>query len=427
MNFSDYSRFLSPALAKTTDLVIEGAHGCYLRDNKGDEYLDFVQGIAVNVFGHCYPRIVEAMKKQLDQVVNASFNLVNYPSTLELAKSIAGVAPGNLGVTFFSNSGAEANDGAIKLAKAHTHRPIIIAFRGSFHGRTIGATSVTGSNAKYRKYYEPLMGGVYFAPYPTPYRWGYRGVETDPDTCAEEALLELQRVFDYLAYPENVAAVIIEPVLGEGGYVVPPKKFLTGLREICSKHGILLIFDEVQSGYGRTGKMFAGEHFGVVPDIMTVGKAMAGGLPMSGIISTPEIMETWQPGMHGTTFGGNPVCAAAGVEVLKAIEEEHILENVNKQGAYLQGRLLELQKKYPVLGDVRGLGLMIAVEFINPADRSPNAGAFNKVRRFCLEHKLLILGCGVYGNGFRFATPLNIDKAALDKGLAILEQALNTL
>jgi 4-aminobutyrate aminotransferase len=239
--------------------------------------------------------------------------------------------------------------------------------------------------------------------------------------------MELNRIFDYLAYPENVAAVIIEPVLGEGGYVVPPKKFLTGLRELCGKYGILLIFDEVQSGYGRTGRMFAGEHFDVVPDIMTVGKAMAGGLPMSGIISTPEIMEKWQPGMHGTTFGGNPVCAAAGVEILNAIQDEHILDNAAAQGEYLRGRLRELQKKFPVLGDVRGLGLMPAVEFINPADRSPSADAFNRVRRFCLEHKMLILGCGVYGNGFRFATPLNIDQATLDKGLGILEQALAAL
>jgi 4-aminobutyrate aminotransferase len=270
---------------------------------------------------------------------------------------------------------------------------VIIAFRGSFHGRTIGAIKLA----------------------------------TDPDMCAEEALMELQRTFDYLAYPENVAAIIIEPVLGEGGYVVPPKRFLTGFRELCTQYGILLIFDEVQSGYGRTGKMFASEHFGVVPDITTLGKAIAGGLPMSAIISTREIMDKWQPGMHGTTFGGNPVCAAAGLEILKAMEEERILENVTRQGEYLRGRLRELQGKYPVLGDVRGLGLMTAVEFINPADRSPNANAFNKVRQFCLEHKLLILGCGVYGNGFRFATSLNIDRETLEKGLGILEQALAAL
>jgi 4-aminobutyrate aminotransferase len=239
--------------------------------------------------------------------------------------------------------------------------------------------------------------------------------------------MELQRIFDYLAYPENVAAIIIEPVLGEGGYVVPPKKFITGLRELCTRHGILLIFDEIQSGYGRTGRMFAGEYFGVVPDIMTVGKAIAGGLPMSGIISTPEIMEKWQPGMHGTTFGGNPVCAAAGIEILNAMKDENILDNVTRQGEYLRGRLAELQKKYPVMGDIRGLGLMTAVEFINPADRSPSADAFNRVRQYCLEHKLLILGCGVYGNGFRFATPLNIDQPTLDKGLGIFEQALAAL
>jgi 4-aminobutyrate aminotransferase len=427
MKFADYKGYLSPALAKTTDLVMESASGCYITAANGDKYLDFVQGIAVNALGHCHPNVVNAIKKQAETLIDASFNLVNYPTTLELARRIAELAPGDLGVTFFSNGGSEANDGAIKLAKAYTGRPAVIAYRGSFHGRTMGATSITGSNSKYRKHYEPLMGGVYFAPYPNPYRWGTSGAGADEDTCAKEALHELQIMFDQLISPEDVAAIIIEPVLGEGGYVVPPKKYLQSLRELCTKHGILLMFDEIQSGYGRTGKMFASENFGVVPDIMTLGKAIAGGLPMSAIVSTPEIMSKWTPGMHGTTFGGHPVCAAAALAVLDTFKQENIIDNCNKQGAYLKERLLGLKAKYPVIGDVRGLGLMMAMEFVNPADRSPNADAFNKVRQYCLENKMLVLGCGVYGNGFRIATPLNVKKEELDKGLDILEAALKTL
>lgn len=212
--------------------------------------------------------------------------------------------------------------------------------------------------------------------------------------------------------------------MGEGGYVVPPKKYVTALSELLKKHGILLIFDEIQSGFGRTGKMFASEHFGVVPDIMTCGKAIAGGFPMSAIISTKEIMDTWLPGMHGTTFGGHPVCAAAANAVLDLFEESDVLGNVNAQGAYLKERLVELQKKYPIMGDIRGLGLMVAVEFIHPEDKAPNPDALNKVKAYCLAHGMVTLSCGVYGNGFRFATPLNVTREELDKGLAIYDAAL---
>jgi 4-aminobutyrate aminotransferase len=423
MIFGDYKEYLSPALAKVTELIIESAKGCYVIDNTGKEYLDFVQGIAVNALGHCHPNVVKAICDQTKKIMCASFNLVSYSSTLKLAEELAKVTPGELNVTFFSNGGAEAIDGAIKLARNTTHRPGIIAFRGSFHGRTLGATSVTGSNSKYRKNYEPLVPSVYFTPYPTCYRCLYNTTE---DKCSMDCLQELQRTFDYLIDPSNVAAVLMEPVMGEGGYVVPPKKFVKELRELCTKHGILLIFDEIQSGFGRTGKMFASEHFDVIPDIMTLGKAIAGGLPMSAIVSTKEIMDTWKPGQHGTTFGGHPVCAAAGLAVLETFKEENVLENCNIQGAYLKERLLEMKEKYPSLGDVRGLGLMVAVEFINP-DKSPSADKLNKVKGFCLQNGLLTLSCGVYGNGFRFATPLNISREDLDKGLSIFEDALKEL
>ena len=423
MKFEDYQPYLSPALAKATDLIAISGKGCYLTDNKGDRYLDFVQGIAVNALGQCHPKIVEAIKAQAEKLITASFNVVNYPTTLELAKRLAGVTPGELNSAFFSNGGAEAVDGALKLAKVYTKRPAIIAFQGSFHGRTFGALSVTGSNANYRKYYEPLVGSVYFTVYPS------------KDLCpkgfnekqrTEFCLNELDRLFENLVAPDQVAAIIMEPVQGEGGYVVPSKAFVQGIRERCDQYGILLIMDEIQSGYGRTGRMFASSHFDVVPDIMTVGKAIAGGLPMSAVISTPTIMEEWYPGMHGTTFGGNPICSAAALAVLDEFERSHLLEHVNQVGAYLKSKLVELQKKYSCISDVRGLGLMLAIEFSHP-DGSPAGDLLEAVRSGCLENKLLTLSCGVHHNGMRFATPLNVTFDEIDQGIAIIDSVLNQM
>ena len=423
MKFQDYKPYLSPALAKTTDLIIESGSGCYVKDVDGNQYIDFVQGIAVNALGHCHPRVVKAMQDQVANLITASFNLVNYPTTLKLAERLAKLAPGSLDCIFFSNSGGEANDGAMKLARAYTKRPAIIAFKGSFHGRTMGATSITGSNSKYRKYVEPLVGSIYFAPYPTKDLCpaGY-----DAKQRAEYSLHEIESLFKYLVAPETVAAIIVEPVQGEGGYVVPDRSFLQGLRQICDQHGILLIFDEVQCGYGRTGRMFASEAVGVTPDIITLGKAMAGGFPMSAIVSTQKIMSEWHPGMHGTTFGGHPVAAAAALAVLDEYEESHILEHCNQMGDYLNSRLLELAAKYPVIGDVRGIGLMRAVEFVHQ-DGSPAGDIFSALRQYCQDHGLLVLGCGVYGNGLRFATPLNITKEDLEAGLAIFTEALEAV
>lgn len=420
MKFTDYKPYLSPALAKSTDLVVESGEGCYMTTVDGVKYLDFVQGIAVNVLGHSHPAIVKAIETQAKKLINGSFNLVNFPSTLELAKRLTKITPGNLNSVFFSNSGAEANDGAIKLARAYTKRPAIVSFKGSFHGRTIGATTVTASNAKYRKYYEPLMGGAYFATFPSRDLCP-KGFDEDQRT--QYCLNDLENLFKYIIAPDTVAAILMEVVQGEGGYVVPTAEFIKGVRELCDRYGILLIFDEVQSGYGRTGKMFASEHFGVVPDIMTVGKAIAGGLPMSAVISTPEIMEEWHPGMHGTTFGGNPVAAAAACEVLNQFEQQDILGNVCKMGDYLKERLLEMKTRYPILYDVRGLGLMVACEFCYP-DGTPAPELFDKVRQQCLDDHMLTLACGVNGNGMRFATPLNVTRAELDEGLQILEKAV---
>jgi len=423
MKFEDYKGYLSPALAKATDLVVTKGEGCYLTDVNGDKYLDFVQGIAVNALGHSHPAIVEAITKQASTLINASFNMVNYEPTLILAKRIAAITPGNLNTIFFSNGGAEATDGAIKLAKAYTKRPSIIAFQGSFHGRTIGATSITASNSKYRKYYEPHMGGVYFTPYPSR---DLCPAGFDAEQRTQYCLTQIENLFKYVVAPDTVAAIYMEPLQGEGGYVVPTKSFIQGVRQLCDKHGILLVFDEIQSGYGRTGKMFASEHFDVIPDIMTIGKAIAGGLPMSGVVSTPEIMAEWHPGMHGGTFGGNPVAAAAANAVLDQFEDGTLIENVNKMGAYLKEKLAELQKKYPIIYDIRGLGLMVAIEYSH-ADGTPATEIWAKVREICFKNKMLTLNCGVNGNGFRFATPLNVKKEELDEGLSILESALSQI
>ncbi|WP_314688188.1 aspartate aminotransferase family protein [uncultured Bifidobacterium sp.] len=420
IKFEDYRRYLSPALAKTTDLVIDHGEGSYIWTVDGVRYLDWVQGIAVNALGHSNPRVVRAVTDQVSRLITASFNMVNYPSTLELARRIAELAPGDLGSIFFSNGGAEATDGAMKLARAYTGRPGIIAFKGSFHGRTMGALSVTASNSKYRHLTEPLVGGIHFATYPSVDQCpaGY-----DAEQRSSWCLQDVRRILDFISAPADTAAILVEPVQGEGGYVVPPASFLQGLRKICDETGILLVFDEIQAGYGRTGKMFASEHSGVIPDIMTLGKAIAGGIPASAVVSTEKIMAEWHPGMHGGTFGGNPVMGAAGLAVLDEFAEGHILDNVNEQGAYLKSELRKLQSKYPIIADVRGVGLMVAIE-LDHSDGRTGGDLVETTRSEALHRHMLTLSCGVKGNGMRMATPLNVTKDVIDEGVAILGESL---
>jgi 4-aminobutyrate aminotransferase len=421
VEIADYKSYLSPALAKATDLVIDRGEGAYVWDTSGRRYLDWVQGIAVNALGHCHPRVVAAIQEQVGKLLTASFNMVYYESTMEWARRIAEVAPGELGSTFFSNGGAEAIDGAIKLARAHTGRPGIIAFKGSFHGRTIGATSVTASNSKYRLGYDPLVGGVDFTSYPAP---GQAPAGLSEEELSDYALGQLEDLFAYVRAPQSVAAILMEPLQGEGGYIVPPASFVRRIRELCDEHGILLIFDEIQAGFGRTGTFFASENFDVVPDIMTIGKAMAGGLPASGVVSTPAIMSSWGPGRHGGTFGGNPVVAAAGLALLDEFAEADIVAGVNPLGDYLSQRLEVMAKHFPIITDSRGLGLMRAIE-LNHLDGRPGGDLLEEVRRKCLDDGLMTLSCGVRGNGLRFATPLNTTTEQLDEGLEILAGALS--
>jgi 4-aminobutyrate aminotransferase len=329
------------------------------------------------------------------------------------------VAPAKLDKVFFANSGAEAVEGAIKLARYATRRPALIAFQGAFHGRTYGALSLTASKSYYRERYEPFLPGVYHVPYPYPYR--------NPTGSSDEATLDY--VFDYIdemldtrVPPKNIAAFIVEPVLGEGGYVVPPADFLPRLRALCDRHDILLIADEVQSGYGRTGKMFACEHTGVVPDIMTLAKSIASGLPLSAVVATSKLMDQWEPAAHGSTFGGNPVSCAAGIATLDVFEREGILANALARGAELIRRLRDLQRRLPAIGEVRGLGLMVGVELVNK-DGSANKDLQKKVRQVCLDSGMVVLSCGPHDNVLRLVPPLNLSEAELDEGWEILNAA----
>jgi 4-aminobutyrate aminotransferase len=319
---------------------------------------------------------------------------------------------------FFSNSGAEAVEGAIKLARQATGRPNVIVFQGSFHGRTVGTMSLTTSKTIYRAGYQPLMPGVFVAPYPYAFRYGWSDERT-----SQWCLDELEYLLASQTAPKETAAFLIEPVLGEGGYVVPPASFMRGLRQICDRHGILLICDEVQSGIGRTGKWFAYEHFQVEPDIIVVAKGLASGLPLSGVISSLELMKHWEPGSHGGTYGGNAVACAAAAATIRVIREENLLENTQLVGTQLITGLRHLQEDYPIIGDVRGLGLMIGTEF-RTTENKPDKQSAKAVVQSCLESGLLLLTCGTWDNTVRWIPPLIVDKDQVGKSLEVFQQAL---
>lgn len=389
-----------PAVAnRATTLGVVDGEGCYVITEDGRKVLDFASGVAVNNLGFKNPEVVQAIREQLETMIHVGHNVVYNESYVKLAEKLVELTGGDTKV-YFSNSGAEANDGAMKLAKYVTKRPGIIAFRNSFHGRTIGSLSITGSNSGYRKYYEPLMPAVYWADY--------------------NDLEQFDAIFEKLIAPECVAAIIVEPVQGEGGYVVPKPEFLKGLRKICDDHGIMLIFDEVQTGIGRTGELYAYQTFGVKPDILTSAKALGGGVPLSAIIAKKEIMDQWPAGAHGGTFGGNPLACAAGLKTLEIIERDHLLDNCKKQGAYFLDKLKELQAKYPArIKEVRGVGLMVAMELCDEAGK-PDAKLTAAIKAGALEKDMLLLTCGSDHNVVRFIAPLIVGKEEIDKAMDII-------
>jgi 4-aminobutyrate aminotransferase len=420
-NYSDAISHLSPVWPHFTPIVAECGQGCNIFDQAGKAYLDFTCGIGVTNTGHCHPKVVEAIRKQAGLLLHGQANILTHKPLLELVNALRTVVPPALDGFFFSNSGAEAVEGALKLARHATGRPNVIVFQGSFHGRTVGTMSLTTSKTIYRAGYGPLMPGVFVAPYPYAYRFGW-----EPEQTAAWCLDELDFLLATQTAPYETAAVLVEPVLGEGGYVVPPAGFLHGLRERCDRHGILLIADEIQSGFGRTGEWFACTHFGLLPDILTVAKGLGSGLPISGVFSRLELMKKWVPGSHGGTFGGNALAAAAAVATIQAMRAEGMLDNARRRGDQLAGRLKRVQEAVPAIGDVRGLGLMIGCEFRTP-ERQPDKATAKGVVAGCLERGLLLLTCGPWDNTVRWIPPLIVTAEEIDRAVGIFEEALKAV
>jgi 4-aminobutyrate aminotransferase len=410
---------LSPVWSRSWTLNVERGEGAYLFDTDGRRYLDFTCGIGVTSTGHAHPHVVQAIQEQAARLLHGQANIVIHQPMLRLTDELLGIVPSPLDCFFFTNSGAEVIEGAVKLARHATQRQNIIVFQGSFHGRTNATMAMTTSKTIYRAGYQPLTGAVFVAPYPYAYRYGW-----DEATTVRFCLEELKHLLKSQTAPEETAAILIEPVLGEGGYVVPPPGFLPALRELCDQHGILLIADEVQSGIGRTGKWFAVEHTGVVPDILVMAKGIASGLPLAGLAARRSLMEKWIPGSHGGTFGGNVVACAAAVATLEAIRKEKMVENAATQGRVLIDGLRELQTARPAIGDVRGIGLMVAAEFTAPDGRPWTELAKATMRR-AHQRDLLLLTCGTYDQAIRFIPPLMVSGAQIADGLGIFAAALD--
>ena len=418
MTFPESFLHLSPVWTRIFPLQVDHGEGCYLYDVSGERWLDFTCGIGVTNTGHCHPDVVAAIQKQAGLLLHGQANIVIHRPMLELAAELQTILPPEIDGYFFTNSGAEALEGAVKLARHATGRTNIIVFQGSFHGRTAGTMAMTTSKTVYRVGYQPLPAGVFVAPYPYAYRYGWSEAQTS-QWCLEE----LEYLLVSQTAPQETAAIVIEPVLGEGGYVVPPAGFLKGLRALCDQHGILLIADEVQSGFGRTGAWFAFQHFGILPDIITVAKGIASGLPLAGVFSRLDLMKKWIPGTHGGTFGGNAVACAAAVATIKAMRREDMPTNAKIRGAQLIQGLKELQAQFPILGDVRGLGLMVATEFRTP-QRKPDKAFTKALVHACEERKLLLLTCGSYDNVIRWIPPLIVSAQQIEDALGIFTQAL---
>ncbi len=413
-------RWISPSYTRAYPLVIRRGRGAMVEDVDGNLFLDFSAGIAVVATGHSHPEVVAAIQQQAADFIHMSGTDFYYESMVTLAEKLAATAPGPTPKrVFYTNSGTEAVEAAMKLARYATGRTHFIAFHGCFHGRTYGSLSLTASKAVQRERFGPLLPGVVHAPYSYPYRCP---LGAPPEKCAEACLGYLENVILRASVsPREVAAIVVEPVQGEGGYVFPSAEFLQGLERLCRQHGMLLIADEVQSGMGRTGKWWASEHYGITPDIITVAKGIASGMPLGAMIARADLM-TWPPGAHASTFGGNPVCLAAALATVRLLEGG-LIENARRLGDYILGRLADWPQKHPLVGEVRGRGLMVALELVrDKKSREPAHEEREAVVRGAFKRGLLILGCG--RSTLRLMPPLLIDQEQADCALEILEASL---
>ncbi|OGQ82126.1 MAG: 4-aminobutyrate aminotransferase [Deltaproteobacteria bacterium RIFCSPLOWO2_12_FULL_60_19] len=412
-------KFTAPAYKRVYPLAVKEGRGMAIEDVDGNLFLDFMAGIAVAATGHSHPKVVQAIEEQARKFLHICGGDFYYEPMAELAEKLGKLAPGpSEKKIFLTNSGTEAVEAALKLARYHTKRQHIVAFFGSFHGRTLGSLSLTASRAAYRAHFGPLIPGVHHIPYGYCHRCPYN---LTYGSCGIQCVTHLEDVvFRHEVTPEEVAAIVVEPIQGEGGYVVPPPEYLGMLREICDRHGILLVMDEVQSGFGRTGKMFACEHWGVEPDILCAAKGIASGLPLGAMIAKSAV-STWPAGTHGTTFGGNPVACAAALATIELIENG-LMRNAAEVGGYLKEKLTQLKTSHPSISDVRGLGLMLGVELAR-ADGTPDGQSRDRIVMTCFEKGLLLLGCGE--STIRFAPPLIVTKSEVDVAVEIFRSALD--
>ncbi|MGD2061519.1 MAG: aminotransferase class III-fold pyridoxal phosphate-dependent enzyme [Acidimicrobiia bacterium] len=414
---SRHNDVLAPVIAFSTRIHAESADGIWVTDPDGNRWADFACGTAVTNLGHRHPAVVEAAKSQLDKLIHSGM-IVHFESLVEAAERLRDITPEKIEKFGYANSGAEAVEAAVKMARYNTGRQGVVVFRGGFHGRTMGSVSYTTSKAKYRDGYHPILGSVFVAPFPHPYRWG-----VDVATAVDMSLHELRLLFKHVVSPANIAAFLVEPVQGEGGYYPAPPRFLSELRAMADEHGILLIYDEVQTGFGRTAEWFAADHFDAKPDIMAFGKGIANGFPLSAYGASREIVDAWPPGSHGTTYGGNPVAAAASVAVIDTMGD--LLPHARELAEHSFKRFKELAEKHEVIGDVRGLGLMIGVELVEDREsRTPDKKALEHVAKHAFDNELIIIPCGPDGNVIRFIPPLITTREELDWAIDLIDEGL---
>lgn len=406
-------------------LIVDRAHGSLLTDIDGNTYIDMTGGVGVLNVGHTHDRVKVALHEQVDRFLHTDFTNLPYESYVRLAERLNAHFPGGGPATsLFLNSGAEAVENAVKIARSYTKRSGVLAFERAFHGRTLMAMTLTSKTHPYKASMGPFAPEVYRAPYPYPYRCEFSGGEPNHE-CDERCYANIEKALLLQVAPEDLAAVIVEPVQGEGGFVVPPKSFLPWLRKFTEKHGILLIVDEVQTGFGRTGTFFATEQAGIRPDLLTMAKSIADGVPLSGVMGRPEVMDGPDDSQLGGTYVGNPLGTAAGNAVLDVFEQENLLEQAKRQGEHLISRMKAMQQKLPVIGDVRGLGAMVAMELVkDPKTKEPAAEITNEVLHRLIGRGVLMLKSGVYGNVIRSLAPLNTPLDVLDEALDVLESTL---
>ena len=413
-------KYVPKAVYNVTPIFVAESEGAVMKDVDGNEYIDFVSGISSLNVGHRDPEVMKAVKEQLEKYLHLCFHVTSYEPYVRLAEKLATITPGNFEKkVVLVNSGAEAVENAVKVARRYTGRPTIVAFEYAFHGRTGLAMGLTGSVHPYKYGFGPLDPAIHRTPYAYCYRCSF-GLEYP--TCNMKCVEYIRDTFAVHLSPDEVAAIIVEPIQGEGGFIVPPKEFMQGLRKVCDENDILLIADEVQSGAGRTGKMFAVEHHNVVPDMITMAKSLGGGLPLAAVIGKKDLMDSVHVGGLGGTFGGNPLSCVAGLKTVELAQQ--LLENAERLGKFLMRRLKEMYEKYEIIGDVRGVGLMAGVELVKDRKtKEPAKEERNKILTECCQNGLIIIGAGAYKNVVRFLSPLNISEDLLSKGLDIFEKS----